>query len=676
MVHKLKSSSDEYYFLPIHFIFWIMHLLTIAGKLQSAPPKEDSMKAAAQAKIVFSFLIAFLCALACFGAETGIIPFESPRWTMVNARTVDHLGQKALIGTAFLNGADFGDGVIEFDLAVTGVRSYPGILFRTRPDGSWERFYIRPHRAGNVPPPLYTDVVQYVAAFNRVDSWQLYNGERLTAGAVVPCGRWFHVKVEVAGDQARIFLDNSEKPVLQVDRLRHGIRKGGIGLMGPPDGSAYFANFSYRADDTLSFDPPRPTYPVPGVFGVWEISRPFKALQVDMEKTPEQQGLADPAWQAVRAEADGLVDISRFHPRSNAPDLVFARTRIDAETDKTVKLNLGYSDFVTVFLNDRLLYNGASPYQGRDPSFLGIVGFFDTLYLPLQKGSNELLLAVAEVSGGWGFKAQDGNAVTAAAGLARLWETPKKLLSPESAAFDPKTRAIYVSNYDPYNRSFSEGKQSISKLNLEGSIEKLDWVTGLKNPSGVAVHKNTLFVVEPNSLVEIDIAQVRIIRRVDVPGSVMLNDIAVDARGIMYLSDSAKGIIYQFNKSRFVEWLKGPEISRPNGVCVHGKKLIWGNNGDGKLKSADLKTKVISTLAAFGPGIIDGVMAEADGNILVTHNEGRLFRVSPDGRVNLLLDTTVIGQNLADFTFIPGSNLLVFPTWLDNRVTAFRVDEK
>jgi hypothetical protein len=638
--------------------------------------KEIRMNNASHAKMIFIVLLTLALTLTGLAVRGETIPFDSPRWQLANARVVDHMGEKAMLGTAFLKDAEFGDGVIEFDLAVTGARSYPGILFRTRPDGSWERFYIRPHRAGSVPPPLYADVVQYVAAFNRVDSWQLYNGEGMTSGAVVPCGRWFHVKVEVSGAQARIFLDHGETPALQVDRLKHGVRLGGIGLMGPPDGSAYFANFSYRADARLAFAPPPPLYPVPGVIAVWEISRPFKALQVDMEKTPEQQGLADPAWQAVSAEADGLVDISRFHPRSQEPDLVFARTSIDADADKTMKLNFGYSDYVAVFLNGTLLFNGASPYQGRDPSFLGIVGFFDTLYLPLRKGSNELLLAVAEVSGGWGFKAQNGNAMTAVAGLVRLWETPKKLLSPESAAFDPRTRAIYVSNYDPYNRSFSEGKQSISKLNLEGSIEKLEWVSGLKNPSGVAVHKNTLFVVESNSLVEIDIAQARIIRRYDIPGSMMLNDIAVAAKGIMYLSDSAKGIIYQFNKGRSMEWLKSPEISRPNGVCVFGNKLFWGNNGDGKLKSADLKTKAIKTLAALGPGIIDGVMAEADGSILATHNEGRLLRVSPDGRVNLLLDTTVIGQNLADFTFVPGRDLVVFPTWLDGRVTAFHLEGK
>ena len=102
---------------------------------------------------------------------------------------------------------------------------------------------------------------------------------------------------------------------------------------------------------------------------------------------------------------------------------------------------------------------------------------------------------------------------------------------------------------------------------------------------------------------------------------------------------------------------------------------FWGNNGDGTLKSADLDGKEIKTVAALGTGIIDGIMVEPDGNILVTHNEGRLMRVSPDGRVTLLLDTTVIGQNLADFTFIPELGLVVFPTWLDGRVTAFRLDK-
>jgi hypothetical protein len=38
------------------------------------------------------------------------------------------------------------------------------------------------------------------------------------------------------------------------------------------------------------------------------------------------------------------------------------------------------------------------------PDFLGIVNLDnDMLYIPLKKGRNELVLAVSEIGGGWGF---------------------------------------------------------------------------------------------------------------------------------------------------------------------------------------------------------------------------------------------------------------------------------
>ena len=32
------------------------------------------------------------------------------------------------------------------------------------------------------------------------------------------------------------------------------------------------------------------------------------------------------------------------------------------------------------------------------------IGFFDTLYLPLEQGSNDLVIAVSETFGGWGIQ--------------------------------------------------------------------------------------------------------------------------------------------------------------------------------------------------------------------------------------------------------------------------------
>src|SRR6476661_10085148 len=81
-----------------------------------------------------------------------------------------------------------------------------------------------------------------------------------------------------------------------------------------------------------------------------------------------------------------------------------ARTTIVSDRDQVKKLNIGYSDDVSLFLNDEILYRGRSAQRFRDPGFLGIVNAEnDGVYLPLKKGRNELVLAVSELTGGWGF---------------------------------------------------------------------------------------------------------------------------------------------------------------------------------------------------------------------------------------------------------------------------------
>ena len=84
--------------------------------------------------------------------------------------------------------------------------------------------------------------------------------------------------------------------------------------------------------------------------------------------------------------------------------VVYARTSIDSDRDVVKKLYLGYSDDVSVFINGKILYRGRSAQNFRDPGFLGIVNpENDVVYIPLNKGRNELMLAVSELGGGWGF---------------------------------------------------------------------------------------------------------------------------------------------------------------------------------------------------------------------------------------------------------------------------------
>ena len=84
--------------------------------------------------------------------------------------------------------------------------------------------------------------------------------------------------------------------------------------------------------------------------------------------------------------------------------VLYAKTSIDSAREQVKKLDIGYSDDVSVFLNGKILYRGRSAQAFRDPGFLGIINpENDAVYLSLKKGRNELVLALSELGGGWGF---------------------------------------------------------------------------------------------------------------------------------------------------------------------------------------------------------------------------------------------------------------------------------
>ena len=613
----------------------------------------------------FTLVFTFLFSIAV-SAQEEYIDFESDQWDRTGAEIVQFLDRKCLIGSAFLKNVEFENGIIEVDIAVSGqkARTYPGVLFRVQSPGDYEHVYIRPHRAS-----LYPDAIQYAPSFKGISGWQLYNGENYTSAADIPDNKWVHFKLEVSGSQARLFMDDMEQPVFVMNYLKHGVSKGALGLSGPRNRTAYFSNFKYRIDNSLKFTPIPEIEKHPGIITNWQISQPFPFSEVDIEKHPNEQELGEIDWQKVNCEPNGLVDISRYYGRTGREyDCILAKTTIHSDEEKVMQLLVGYSDLVTLFLNGKQMFYGSSIYQGRDPSFLGIIGYNDGVYLPLHKGDNELMMWVFEAFGGWGFMAKDGKAVFEAEGVSQVWKIKNELRMPESALYDKKRDIVYVTNFDRFS---APGQQFISKVSLAGGIEKLKWVEGLVLPTGMAIFKDKLFVVERRNVAEIDLDTGKILNRHLLPQPMFPNDIAIDKRGMMYVSDSRKGAIYKFNGGKFEEWLSGKELAGINGLCVHKDKLIVGITSDHSLKSIDFKTKAISIIVRFGEGIMDGIKVDHHGNYLISHYEGRIYRVTPDGQFTNLL--YVQDTRCADFDYIAGKDILIIPTLEANELMAYKI---
>jgi len=604
--------------------------------------------------------------LSLYSNSQEYIPFDSDKWQIYNGEIVEHLGRQALTGTAFLKDVNFQNGVIEVDIAVDGTRSYPGVNFRIQSPGSYEKFYMRPHRSG-----LYPDALQYAPVSNGITEWQLWVGDGYSASAEIPENEWIHLKIEVLGTSAKIYQNNVELPVLDIYDLKHGLSSGTIGLNGP---SAFFSNFSYRETDDLDFgEPPIIHYPT-GIITDWEISQSFKITKVDFEKTPLEQGLEEIEWQEAKADKTGLVNIGKYYGmQGREPVCVFAKTYVYSDDDKVKEFRFGYSDAVSIFLNGEIIYFGNSAYQKRDPSFLGIIGLNDAVFLQLETGKNELIFLVAESFGGWGFKVQDAKFIEKGDEITEIWETERDFKVSESVLYDPKRELLYVSNFDQFNQGNPNIKQHLSKLNMKGEVIELEWSGELTNPLGMTLYKDMIYSVERKSIAVIDPETGEVTERIEIPESVFLNDIAIDKKGDIYVSDSRKNVIWKCTDQTCEEWLAGSEVLDPNVMYMYMGKLLFGNSGDEWLKSVDLEAKTIEPIAKIGPGFIDGIRPDGKGNLLVSLWEGRLYKVTMDGDVTKILDTTAPGYYIADFEYIPETGIIYIPTFYDNRVMTYKL---
>jgi hypothetical protein len=350
--------------------------------------------------------------------QTLSVPPDSTRWELQGqAKAAEYQGRKCLFldgGAAVLKDMEMRDGVIDVDVATPASRGFFGIQFRIAKDGAnAEWIYLRQHKSG------LPDAMQYTPVLNTGLNWQIYNGEGFTGPVDIPKDVWFHLRLEVSGAQAKLYVKDMDKPALVMNDLKSGVERGQVALA-VLTGATYFSNFEIRTTPDTAWERHLPIVP-PGTLTKWSLSPVYDALARNAEAALTPVESAAIRWQDVEAESPGFVVIYRYreapHPKvSFANDfskrlepqpgmkVVYARTRIESDRDQVKKLYIGYSDEVSLFLNGKILFRGRSAQNFRDPGFLGIVNpENDAVYLPLKKGSNELLLAVSELGGGWGF---------------------------------------------------------------------------------------------------------------------------------------------------------------------------------------------------------------------------------------------------------------------------------
>jgi len=253
--------------------------------------------------------------------------------------------------------------------------------------------------------------------------------------------------------------------------------------------------------------------------------------------------------------------------------------------------------------------------------------------------------------------------------LQKVWETPEGLNVPESSCYNPADKFIYVSNVVG-NADTKDGIGYISKLNTKGEFIEKEWVKGLNAPKGIGIANGKLFVTDIDEVVEIDLKSAKILKKYKSGVAKSFNDIATDKQGKVYVSEMSKHVVLTVGKDSLEVFAASDQIASVNGVCDFGNEIILGSKGN--LIAIDKKTKAIRTIAEK-TGYLDGIIVVGENKIITSDWRGKVQLIEPGKPIEVLLNTSTISVNAADLGFIPSQNLLLVPTFNNNKVIAYKL---
>ncbi|MDR6941157.1 SMP-30/gluconolactonase/LRE family protein [Mucilaginibacter pocheonensis] len=250
--------------------------------------------------------------------------------------------------------------------------------------------------------------------------------------------------------------------------------------------------------------------------------------------------------------------------------------------------------------------------------------------------------------------------------LEKLWETDTIVRVPESVLPDFKKGILYVSEIDG-NPNAVDGKGGVAKITVDGKIIDLDFTTGLNAPKGLGRFGNELYAADLSEVAVIDINTGKIKSKIAVDSAKALNDITVDAKGIVYVSDSKTKKIHRIENGKVSTFLTN--VAGVNGLKAVGDELFI--LGGQKFMKADSRGNLtqIAMLSCGG----DGLEPVGNGDFLITCWAGHIFYVTADGKIETLLDTQEKKVNTADLAYDNIKHILYVPTFWGNKVMAYKL---
>lgn len=202
--------------------------------------------------------------------------------------------------------------------------------------------------------------------------------------------------------------------------------------------------------------------------------------------------------------------------------------------------------------------------------------------------------------------------------------------------------AIFVSNIGAKPAPLEKDNDGfISRLNTQGKIENLHFITGLHAPKGMAMVGEILYVADIDRVLGFHAQSGRQVFALDVAGAQFLNDIVALEGGRLLVSDTQSGAIYELDtrKKHASVWLRlDSSLAGGNGMLLDSKRnalFVVTYDPSGKHKGSvlcvGLHDKRVEVLVPK-LGDLDGIAWARNGDLLVSdwgeNLQGVVYRLS------------------------------------------------
>ena len=145
-----------------------------------------------------------------------------------------------------------------------------------------------------------------------------------------------------------------------------------------------------------------------------------------------------------------------------------------------------------------------------------------------------------------------------------------------------------------------------------------------------------MYVADLTELVVIDIKTAKVLEKFSAPDSIFLNDVAIDSKGTVYVSDTRKNRLYRLQHNKLSPWLENVEAA--NGLTFVDDQLFIGA-GD-KLFKADDQGKLTIVAQGFAERA-DGVEHVGNGDFTLGIEEFVVFKIGRYEEISPRLDGLV-----------------------------------